>query len=71
MLFTPFMICVMLKYMQKLSVRLTGASIIDYPINNISKMSKCWDGPEYKGEDPPCLTIGYSIIGEQSKNDEG
>ena len=61
----------MMKYLQDLSQQLNLSSILEYPKFEINKMAKCSNGPEYKKGDSPCVTVGYSIIGDPQKNADG
>lgn len=71
MLLTPIMICVMLNYMTYMAEILKSVGNSEQPLEPIGKIARCHNSPTYKMGDTPCTTIGYSIIGDMTKDASG
>jgi len=68
---TPLMICFMLRHMIGMMDTLREEGTAIRPIETIAKMERCTNPKFLKEGDTPCATIGYSIIGDPKKNDDG
>jgi len=71
MLLTPVMICFMLNYMSNIMESLRDVSMDKRSVEHIGKIAKCKNPLFHKKGDPKCATVGYSIIGDKSKEESG
>lgn len=71
MLVTPVVICFMLGYMANMIDSLKDVSMDTRSVEQIGKIQKCRNPLFHRKGEPGCATIGYSIIGDQAKEDAG
>jgi hypothetical protein len=58
----------MLDYMNRIIQVLKYEGVGDRVVETIDKMQKCTNPGFLKSKDPPCTSIGYSIIGDKRKD---
>jgi len=65
----PFSLIFFLNLLRQIGTNLDQIGIIDGELNEIGKLSKCSNHPEFDPlRDEPCLTVGYSFFGQDLDN---
>jgi len=71
LLCTPIIVGELLSLIVGVQESLHGDGVQDFPIFNITTTPRCRNGRDFReGVDEPCISIGYSIIGDTSDIDD-
>ena len=71
MLITPWSVSVMLEVIIDIGKTLNDTGVVDHPIESIAKVPYCNNGYYYNPKkEEPCLSVGFSIIGDSSNLQE-